>query len=78
MKDVEVKEALFNEEEKETEQTGTKKLDVNLLIEKGKKGKPQESGTLGNSFDTDDYFEAALKRSFRQSLSDEESESSKS
>ena len=39
MKDVEVKEALFNEEEKETEQTGTKKLDVNLLIEKGKKGK---------------------------------------
>lgn len=46
--------------------------------QKGKKGKPQESGTLGNSFDTDDYFEAALKRSFRQSLSDEESESSKS
>ncbi|MBQ9797904.1 MAG: RNA polymerase sigma factor RpoD [Clostridia bacterium] len=39
MKDVEVKEALFNEEEKETEQTGTKKVDVNLLIEKGKKGK---------------------------------------
>ena len=46
--------------------------------QKGAKTKAQESGTLGNSFDTDDYFEAALKRSFRQSMGDESSESSKS
>jgi len=46
--------------------------------QKGAKGKPQESGTLGNSFDTDDYFEAALKRSFRETFADDVTGSSKS
>lgn len=46
--------------------------------QKGAKGKAQESGTLGNSFDTDDYFEAALKRSFRETFADDAHDSSKS
>lgn len=45
---------------------------------KGAKGASSEAGTLGNSFDTDDYFEAALKRSFRETGADEVTGTSKS
>ncbi|MBQ9806342.1 MAG: DnaD domain protein [Clostridia bacterium] len=47
--------------------------------QKGRKttGSSGES-VLGNSFDTDDYFEAALKRSFRETGADEVTGSSKS
>ena len=41
--------------------------------QKGAKGaKAGTENTLGNSFDTDDYFEAALKRSFRETAKDSE------
>lgn len=47
--------------------------------QKGRKSTGKTGDTvLGNSFDTDDYFEAALKRSFRETGADEVTGSSKS
>ncbi len=47
--------------------------------QKGRKPTGKTGDTvLGNSFDTDDYFEAALKRSFRETGADEVTGSSKS
>ncbi len=42
-------------------------IEAGLAAEKAKReGQKKESGTLGNSFDTDDFFEAALQRGFRE------------
>lgn len=39
-------------------------IDARLAEEAAEKSKATEKTTLGNSFDTDDFFEAALRRSF--------------
>jgi DnaD/phage-associated family protein len=44
------------------------------ILQKGAKGaKAGAENALGNSFDTDDYFEAALRRSFRETAKDSDS-----
>ena len=41
-------------------------LEAKLAAEKAEKTEKEGTSTLGNSFDTDDFFEAALKKSFEQ------------